>query len=100
MSRSIPSFWHTEGIAVSRNSSSRVEAFSSVWPATETSQYSDRSRHSSRYLAAEIACDASRPGTTSAEGMSRWSKSSCQAPGANPISLPADDKLKLLHQNP
>jgi len=32
----------------------------------KTSQYSERGRHSSRYLAAEVACDASRPGMTSA----------------------------------
>jgi len=67
-------------LTASRNSSTLRGAVRSVCSATGTSQYSARGRHSSRYLAAEVACEASRPGTTSA-GVARRSRSSGSGPG-------------------
>src|SRR5258705_155194 len=58
----------------------RAGAVCSVWPSGSPSQYSAFGKHSSRYLAAEVACDASRPGMTSA-GISQRSMSSGSAPG-------------------
>src|SRR6266511_2730417 len=55
-------------------------AVCSVCSATGTSQYSACGRHSWRYLAAEVACEASWPGTTRA-GTGRRSRSSGSGPG-------------------
>jgi hypothetical protein len=54
------------GYFASKNSNNLGGTVSSVWPATGTSQYSDLGRHSSKYRAAEVACEGSRPGTTRA----------------------------------
>src|SRR5207249_974858 len=72
-------------VACSRNRRSLAATLSSVCPATGTSQYSARGRHSSRYLAADVACDASWPGTINA-GISRRNRSSGSAPGAVSLS--------------
>src|SRR4029078_9287930 len=55
--------------AASRNSRILLLNAASVCPSTATSQYCDFGRRSSRYRAAEVACDSSRPGMMSA-GMS------------------------------
>jgi len=57
-----------------RNVRSRSGALRSVCSSTGTSQYCAFGKHSSRYRAADVACEASRPGTISAatDSWNRW----------------------------